>query len=307
MKVSISDFGPEIARLALRRAHQSLIKKTDHRVHRVSQRNSLRASRAGAASSRSHSWFTLCPPVTSVVKKTDHRGSQRNAFGAPGRSTEQTLANRSILVAKEFPMRRLGFAALMPVLVAVLTLVCSASDVPKNTKMEVRLDESLTSDQARIGEEFTATLNHDVSLGGVVLKKGCIVHGLVAFARSTYNYSQAGELELVLNSVMYEGKNYNLETNRLYFHGTERFIDPRTGREDDRGARKADAIQAGIDAAGLPGGAGSGVGTSAPGTDIEVGPSTRRSGMQVILPVKAKLTFHVTGATVVNRKEKEQN
>lgn len=201
-------------------------------------------------------------------------------------------------------MRRLGFAALMPVLVGVLTLVCSASDVPKNTRMEVRLDETLTSDQARIGQDFTATLNHDVSLGGVALKKGCIVHGIVAFAQSTYNYSQAGELELELTSVMSQGKTYQLRTSRLHFGGMERPIDPRTGREDSRGARRADAIQAGIDAIGAPTGArGGGVSAPIPGTDIEVGPGSRGSGMQVVLPVKAKLTFRLTEATAGSKKE----
>ena len=63
-----------------------------------------------------------------------------------------------------------------------------SSDVPKNTRLEVRLDETLGSDISQIGQDFSATLTRSISLGKEGLKKGDHVSGVVKYAESTLNY-----------------------------------------------------------------------------------------------------------------------
>jgi hypothetical protein len=183
-------------------------------------------------------------------------------------------------------------------LVLTLLLLIPASGfaddaLPKNTRLEVRLDQSLGSDISQPGENFTATLSRAVSLGGKdVLLKGARVSGVVKEAESTLNYSRAGELVLELTSVTSGGMEHRITTGLLRFQGRARPTDPTTGRQDDRGARVEDATRA---AGGVIGGANPGATThTIPGTGISVGPSTPSTGMQVILPAKSKLIVTVS-------------
>jgi len=178
-------------------------------------------------------------------------------------------------------------------LVLFVGFACATDPLPKNTRLEVRLDQSLGSDISHEGETFEATLNRPVTLSGKeVLPKGAHVTGLVKWATSTDNYARPGELELQLTSVDANEKTYRITTNLLRFQGKERRIDPTTGRQDDRGARAEDATRAGIGVIG----ANTAPSQTIPGTQISVAPSTPVTGMQVILPVKSKLVFNLTAA-----------
>ena len=64
-------------------------------------------------------------------------------------------------------------------LLVLLAAACFASDVPKNARLEVRLDETLGSDISQSGQNFSATLNRSISLGKESLKKGDHVSGVV--------------------------------------------------------------------------------------------------------------------------------
>jgi hypothetical protein len=185
---------------------------------------------------------------------------------------------------------------LRALLIFVFTaLPLTASDLPKNTKLEVRLEETLSSDTSQTGQHFTATVNKSVSLGeAVVLEKGAVVEGVVKLAESTYNYRQAGELDLELISIRSHGKLYVVGSNTLMLMGRATATDPRTGRPMDPGLRKSDATRAAIDTA--TGGSRGTVGTI-PGTDISVGTGSGQSGMQVIVTSKSKLTFNLSSAS----------
>ena len=168
--------------------------------------------------------------------------------------------------------------------ILALVSLSMASGIPKNAKLEVRLNQGLSSDNSNPGESFTATLDRAITLGdNTVLRKGSQVQGVVRYAESTYGYTRAGELELELVSVTSDGQLHPITTHPLLL----------TGRSDnaDPNARKTDAIQA---ATGAIGPAPRGMSRPIPGTNVAVGGGG--TGMQVILPPKTKLSFIVLAA-----------
>jgi hypothetical protein len=176
-------------------------------------------------------------------------------------------------------------------LLVLATAACFSSDVPKNTRLEVRLDETLGSDISQSGQNFSGTVTRSVSLGKEGLKKGDHVAGVVKYAESTMNYYRPGEIELELTAVTVNGEVRQIATNTLRFQGKERQADPSTGKQDDRGARGEDIARGAI---GVAGAANTSPAQTIPGTGVSVGPSTPVTGMQVVLPAKSKLTFTVT-------------
>jgi hypothetical protein len=180
-------------------------------------------------------------------------------------------------------------------LVAVPTAFCS--DIPKNTKLEIKLEEMLSSDISQSGQKFQATLNKAVSIEHVMLlEKGALVEGIVKYAEPTYNYQQPGELDLELVTVASGGKTYFIKTNMIMLAGRPSPVD-RNGRPLDPGSRTGDLARATI---GTVAGGNSGASTTIPGTDISVGTGTPRNGTQVILPAKSKLTFNLVSASSTN-------
>jgi len=177
-----------------------------------------------------------------------------------------------------------------------------SSDIPKNTKLEIKLDEMLSSDMSQTGQKFQATLNKAVSIENVMLlEKGALVEGVVKYAEPTYNYRQPGELDLELVTVASGGKTYFIKTNMIMLAGKPSPTDPRTGRPMDQGSRAGDLARATV---GTIGGTNTGASTTIPGTDISVGTGTPRNGTQVILPAKSKLTFNLVSASATNPSSK---
>ena len=191
------------------------------------------------------------------------------------------------------------FRKLFPavILTVLLSTFAFSSDIPKGTKITVRLDEMLSSDTVVIGQRFMSHLDHDLRFGTdhVMIHKGALVTGIVKYARSTMNYNQAGEIELQIISVAADGISYGVLSDTFMRMGRERPINPQTGREDDTGARRADVTRAGIDV--LTGGGGNAPGATIPGTGVSVGGVNTQSGMQVILPTAMKITFTIIEAT----------
>jgi hypothetical protein len=156
-----------------------------------------------------------------------------------------------------------------------------ASGLPKHVKLEVRLDQMLSSEISSSGDRFSATLDRDVTLGDkTMLKKGASVQGMVREAESTLNTSQPGELELVLRSVVSEGSNYEVTTNPLWISG-----DPSAGAPNAREAAEQGAIGVMVPRQSQ----------NIPGTNVAVG--RPGAGKQVILPAKSKLTFVLTDSS----------
>ena len=173
-----------------------------------------------------------------------------------------------------------------------------SSDIPKNTKLEIKLEEMLSSDISQSGQKFQATLSKAVSIEHVMLlEKGALVEGVVKYAEPTYDYRQPGELDLELVTVASGGKTYFIRTNTIMLAGKPSPVDPRTGVPMDPRSRTGDLARATI---GTVAGGNSGASTTIPGTDVSVGTGTPRNGTQVILPAKSKLTFNLVSASTAN-------
>jgi hypothetical protein len=180
------------------------------------------------------------------------------------------------------------------VLVFAAILPAAAGDLAKNIKLEIRMEETLSSQTAMTGQKFRATLSKGVSFGeAVMFEKGAAVEGVVKLAEPAYSYEQPGELDLELVSIRSKGKLYILQSNLMLLEGTRPPTDPRTGRPT--GTTKGDVARATIGSiAGLGRG---GETVNVPGTNGSVGASQASASVQVVVPVRSKLTFSVSSAS----------
>lgn len=171
----------------------------------------------------------------------------------------------------------------------------AAGNSPKSVKLEIRVENTLSSQTSMTGEKFTATLDKSVSFGDAVMfEKGAAVEGVVKLAEPAYNYDQPGELDLELVSVRSKGKLYLLHSNVMVLEGTRPPTDPRTGRPLNSGVSKGDIARATIGS--IAGAGRGGETTTIPGTSGTVGASQAGRSVQVVVPARSKLTFSVTSA-----------
>jgi hypothetical protein len=78
--------------------------------------------------------------------------------------------------------------------------------LPSGTAIEVRVNESLSSDTTPQGERFTGTLTSDVTdpgTGRVVIPRDAEVTGRVLSATPSGRLSDSGELQLTINTIRY--------------------------------------------------------------------------------------------------------
>lgn len=82
------------------------------------------------------------------------------------------------------------------------TTAAEAIEVPAGTTLTIRLGEKLGSKISRVGQSFSATLDHDVVVDGqTVIAAGAIVNGEVAFARPSGALVAEPKLQIRLTSV----------------------------------------------------------------------------------------------------------
>ena len=106
--------------------------------------------------------------------------------------------------------------------ILLLTLVPSAlaagSDIPKGTKIDVRITTLINSDSVTPGDQFEATLNRDVVINGkTIAHEGDTARGRIDMSDpgpSTINGSQsAGMLVIRLTEIETKDATYNFTTN----------------------------------------------------------------------------------------------
>jgi hypothetical protein len=98
------------------------------------------------------------------------------------------------------------------------SLLKSAKPValPAGTEIAVVLDQSISSEQARSGDPFDASIAAPVIVDGkTVIPKGAHVQGIVVEARASGRLKGVARLRLALNSVEIAGKSYDLQTTSL--------------------------------------------------------------------------------------------
>lgn len=88
-----------------------------------------------------------------------------------------------------------------------LTVLCAAAlafaaDIPPGTELSVRLGQTISSDKAKSGDNWSGTLASDVNVNGnVVAKRGDPVQGKVVNAQASGRLEGRALLELQVTSV----------------------------------------------------------------------------------------------------------
>jgi len=109
----------------------------------------------------------------------------------------------------------LGTLLVGALVVAGATLANRADPVtlPEGTAVHVRLDNAVASNQARSGDEFTATVSEPVVVEGkTVIPQGAPAKGRVVDARESGRLKGVSRLRLALTDVEVRGKSYELRT-----------------------------------------------------------------------------------------------
>ena len=114
----------------------------------------------------------------------------------------------------------LGLSSLV-VLGAALALTAAtrpnrpeAVTVPEHTPIHVTLDHALASNRSVPGDHFAATVSQTVVIGGnAVIPQGARVEGLVVDARGSGRLRGRARLQLALQTVEVDGKNYEIRTS----------------------------------------------------------------------------------------------
>jgi hypothetical protein len=85
--------------------------------------------------------------------------------------------------------------------------------VPEHATIHVTLDQALASNRSKAGEHFAATVSQPVVVEGkTVIPRGARVDGLVADARGSGRLIGRARLQLALQTVEVEGKDYEIRT-----------------------------------------------------------------------------------------------
>ena len=110
-----------------------------------------------------------------------------------------------------------------PFLVAFLSsfgLAQKAPEIPSGTIIKIRTIDRLNSAEARIGDEFHASLEEPITVNDKELyPRGADVIGRVVDVHKSGRLSEPGELDLVLNTVSSGGKTSSLRVEPLVMKG----------------------------------------------------------------------------------------
>src|SRR5215469_15883123 len=129
--------------------------------------------------------------------------------------------------------------------------------VPAGTRILIRLGETLSSDRQRPGARFTARLETNLMVGGVVAAlQGSTVHGQVVSLQSAGRMAGGSELALQMTDIVINGTAHPILTTTYQLQGEGR--GGRTARRITGGAGLGSALGA---LAG--GGAGAAIGAAA--------------------------------------------
>jgi hypothetical protein len=172
--------------------------------------------------------------------------------------------------------------------ISLWTVSALAVDPPKNSKLEIRLNEVLSSDTCKPGQKFAAILNRDVSIGNhMKIEKGSSVEGIVKNAKPTYGFQKPGELDLELASVKSGGKIYSVRTNVLVLGGKAE-NDPSNAHPLDNDRPPRGVVRGEIGGVTI---GNTGVTQTIPGTNVSTGSESERTRLEVRLPQNFKLSF----------------
>ncbi len=101
-------------------------------------------------------------------------------------------------------------------LVLFFTSAASAQSIPDGTRLYVRLDSTVSSRTAHVGDQVAASLARDLVVDGkVVARRGAPVRGKVTYARSSGHFSNPGYVTVRLDSMEINGRRYDLHSTAI--------------------------------------------------------------------------------------------
>lgn len=194
---------------------------------------------------------------------------------------------RSIAITR---LNLLVVAAL--VLVALAVGAPAAVTVPAGTPVQVRLQQTVSSNQSTVGQEFTGVLAEPLVVNGQTLApKGANVWGKVATARPSGRLKTPAALYLRLTAVEIKGKRHAVTTR----------LAGRTGQSHKKRNIEMIGGGAGVGAAIgaiAGGGKGAAIGAAA-GAGAGTGAAAATGKKDVVYPVETLLTFRLSQALTV--------
>lgn len=170
-------------------------------------------------------------------------------------------------------------------------------EVPAGTSVVVRMGSSLSSKTANVGDSFTGTLAHSISVGGeVAIPSGAGVAGSVVEAKSPGKFKGEGILAIQLHSINVGGVPMNIDTS-TYAQTVK-----------GKGKRTAVAVGGGTGAGALIGGlAGGGKGALIGGL-VGAGAGTAGAAFtgnkELEIPAESVVTFKLASSISVKRPAK---
>lgn len=129
------------------------------------------------------------------------------AFGCGGTDSTATNPDGSAVANKDSksssPLGRI-FSSTKPI------------TLPAGTEIDIVLDQSIASNQAKSGDEFDASLSAPIALNAkTIVPKGARVKGRVIEARESGRLKGTSLLRLELVSIEVEGKDFDIATNAI--------------------------------------------------------------------------------------------
>ena len=110
-----------------------------------------------------------------------------------------------------------------PVVFCLAALFASAGvaqTIPQETRLLVRLDSTVSSATAQVGDIVAANLAGDLVVDGKVLAKaGTPVRAIVTYARSSGRFSDPGYVTVRLDSIDIDGQRYRLHSTAIRDEG----------------------------------------------------------------------------------------
>ncbi len=91
-----------------------------------------------------------------------------------------------------------------------------AETIPAGTRIEIRLDRTVSSRDAQVGDAVACSLANDLVVHGRVLARaGHPLRARVTYVRHSGRFHHAGDLTVRLSSMDIHGEHYNLESSPI--------------------------------------------------------------------------------------------
>jgi BON domain-containing protein len=240
-------------------------------------------SQPAPAAKPSARWESSRPPARRPARSNPGQSGSNagnNGSNEPSVTTGNSGGNNSTEASNQAPP-----PPPQPTPIPTITL-------PAGTKLDIRLNEQLSSETAQVGDVFHGSIATPVSIGEkVAIPTTADVEGRVVDVKSAGRFKGQSDLVIELTRVMMNGKNYSIVTDRWSKEGSSR--GKATAAKVGGGAALGaiiGAIAGGGKGAAIGGAAGAGVGTGVAGAT---------KGQQIILKPETVLSFQLQNPVTV--------